>query len=86
MRALSRLKFQAGRCGQAVKSRNQIPDARLDEIDEKGFNLVTTHIFERAMLTNPVEIGQMTITNKNKVYADNIPLPKGWKGEKQSFS
>lgn len=71
-----------------VKSRNQIPDVRLDEIDKLGFNLVTTHIFERAMLTKAVEIGLMTIADKNTVCADNLPLPNGWRGQdqKQSFS
>ena len=53
-----------------VSTTNGIPDVSLKEIEELGFNFVTTHILERAALAGMVEIGGRCLRDRSMVYHD----------------
>ncbi len=59
-----------------VQSKNGVPDVEIDAIAALGFNLVTTHIFERPALCGALDAGLHTVKDRNTVYADNFRGPE----------
>lgn len=58
-----------------VQSHNGKPDIQLKEIEPLGYNLVTTHIFEKACMTALMDAGKHVWDTKETVYADNYSIP-----------
>lgn len=68
-----------------VQSKNGVPDVRLDEIAPLGFNLVTTHIFERGCFSTMVNVGRHVLEEESTVFADTFPLATDKKTAVQAF-
>lgn len=57
-----------------VQSHNGVPDVIIKNIETLGYNLVTTHIFERACLASMVDVGRHVKDSEQTVYADNYSI------------